>query len=66
VLEGGRTVAIEGEGPRCAFYGPFGGGQHQMRVRTDDGREGTAIYELTGCSHHRYFPIARAENLPPG
>ena len=66
VLEGGRTVIIDGEGPRCAFYGPFGGGQHQLSVRTDDGRTGTAIYELTGCSHHRYFPIARAEKLPPG
>ena len=66
VLEGGRTVAIEGAGPRCASYGPFGGGQHQLAVRTDDGRTGTAIYELTGTYHHRYFPIARAENLPPG
>lgn len=66
VLEGGRTVAVEGEGPRCASYGPFGGGQHQMRVRTDDGRAGTAIYELTGGYHHRYFPIARGENMPPG
>jgi hypothetical protein len=37
-----------------------------MQVRTDDGRTGSAIYELTGGSHHRYFPIARGENLPPG
>jgi hypothetical protein len=66
VLEGGRTVVVEGAGPRCAAYGPFGGGQHEMLVRTDDGRTGTAIYELTGTYHHRYFPIARAENLPPG
>ena len=66
VLEGGRTIAIDGEGPRCASYGPFGGGQHQMLVRADDGRIGTAIYELTGGYHHRYFPIARAENMPPG
>lgn len=66
VLEGGRTVAIDGEGTRCASYGPYGGGQHQMLVHSDDGRTGTAIYELTGCHHHRYFPIARAENLPPG
>ena len=66
VLEGGRTIGVEGEGLRCASYGPFGGGQHQMRVRTDDGRTGTAIYELTGSHHHRYFPVARAERLPPG
>jgi len=66
VLEGGRTIAVDGEGPRCAWYGPFGGGQHQMLVRTDDGRTGTAIYEVTGGYHHRYFPVARAENFPPG
>jgi hypothetical protein len=65
VLEGGRTIAVDGAGPRCASYGPFGGGQHLLRVQTDDGREGSAIYELTGASHQRYFPIARAERLPP-
>lgn len=65
ILEGGRTIGVEGSGPRCASYGPFGGGQHQLRIRTDDGVEGTAIYELTGCSHHRYFPIPRGERLPP-
>jgi hypothetical protein len=59
VLEGGRAVTIEGAGPRCASYGPFGAGQHQMRVRADDGRTGTAIYELTGAHHHRYFPVSR-------
>jgi hypothetical protein len=65
-LEGGRTIAVEGEGTRCAPYGQYGGGQHQMSVRTDDGRKGMAIYELTGTYHHRFFPIARAERLPPG
>lgn len=58
-LEDGRTVAIEGEGRRCASYGPYGGGQHQLAVRAGDGRTGTAIYELTGVHHHRYFPISR-------
>jgi hypothetical protein len=29
-----------------------------MQVRTDDGRTGTAIYEITGARHHRYFPDA--------
>ena len=28
-------------------------------------RTGTAIYELTGAHHHRYFPVPRAERLPP-
>ena len=65
-LEGGRTVVVDGEGRWCAPYGPLGGGQHQMAVRTDDGREGTAVYEVTGAYHHRYFPVARAERLPPG
>jgi len=27
-----------------------------MRARTDDGRTVTAIYEVTGSRHHRYFP----------
>jgi hypothetical protein len=27
-----------------------------MRVKTDDGRAGTAIFEVTGARHHRYFP----------
>jgi hypothetical protein len=64
VLEGGRVIVIDGSGPRCASYGAFGGGQHLLRVHADDGREGTAIYELTGSSHHRYFPVPRAERLP--
>ena len=66
VLEDGTAVEIEGEGRWCAPYGRLGGGQHFMAVRTNDGREGTAIYELTGAFHHRYFPTARADNLPPG
>jgi hypothetical protein len=35
-----------------------------MLVRTSDGWTGTAIYELTGAHHHRYFPVARATGLP--
>ncbi len=65
-LEGGTTVEIEAEGRWAARYGGLGGGQNFLSVRTNDGREGVAIYELTGSSHHRYFPIARAENHPPG
>jgi hypothetical protein len=63
-LEGGRTVALEASGRWAQRYGPVGGGLNQVRVKTDDGREGTAIYELTGAHHHRYFPVARGENLP--
>jgi hypothetical protein len=64
VLEGGRRIGIEADGKWAQRYGPVGGGLSQCVVRTDDGREGTAIYELTGAHHHRYFPIAREENLP--
>jgi hypothetical protein len=44
---------------RCASYASHGGGQHLMSVRADDGRRGSAIYELTGVHHHRYFPVSR-------
>ena len=27
-----------------------------MKVRTDDGRTGHAIYEVTGSRHHHFFP----------
>ncbi len=66
VLEGGRTITVEGQGPRCASYGPYGGGQHLLEVKTSDGRRGMGIYELTGSYHHRYFPIPRADRYPPG
>ena len=57
VLEGGRRVQLRGAGRWCAPYRPFyGGGQHLMAVTTDDGRTGTAIYEVTGRHHHRFFP----------
>jgi hypothetical protein len=65
-LEGGKTIVIDAEGTRCAPYGPLGGGLHQMVVRADDGRVGTAIFEVTGAFHHQYFPVARGERLPPG
>jgi hypothetical protein len=56
-LEGGRQIELTGRGTWAARYTPFyGGGQQFMTVTTDDGRAGTAIYELTGCHHHRYFP----------
>jgi hypothetical protein len=65
-LEGGKQITVDAEGTRCAPYGPLGGGLHQMSVRADDGRTGTAIYEITGAHHHQYFPIPRSDRLPPG
>jgi hypothetical protein len=65
-LEEGRRIEIEAEGRRCVPYRELGGGLHEMNVRTDDGRSGQAIYEVTGAHHHHFFPIARGENLPPG
>jgi hypothetical protein len=65
VLEGGKCVNIDAVGSWCAPYEPFHcGGLNQMIVKTDDGRVGTAIYEITGSSHYRYFNLPRGENLP--
>lgn len=64
-LEGGRVIGLEAHGRWAQRYGELGGGLNEVTVRTDDGSEGTAIYELTGAHHHRYFPIARAAALPP-
>jgi uncharacterized cupin superfamily protein len=56
-LAGGRQVRVEADGHFDRPYEPFHrGGLNQMTVRTDDGREGTAIFEVTGSRHHRYFP----------
>jgi hypothetical protein len=64
-LEGGRVVEVEAEGRWAQRYGPLGGGLVEAEVRTTDGWTGTAIYEVTGAHHHRFFPIARADRLPP-
>ena len=59
VLADGRRIAVEADGRFDRPYEPFHrGGLSQVRVRTDDGREGTAIFEVTGARHHRYFPDA--------
>ena len=63
-LAGGSTVGLEAEGQWAQRYGPVGGGLNQVTVTADDGRVGSAIYELTGAHHHRYFPVPRAEDLP--
>jgi len=55
--EGGGWGERYGEGTFDRPYEPFHrGGLNQMRARTDDGRTGTAIDEVTGSRHHRYFP----------
>ena len=68
-LADSRRVTVHGEGKWCAPYRPiYGGGQHLMAVTTDDGRRGTAVYEVTGRHHHRFFPVplgsaTRAEEI---
>jgi hypothetical protein len=62
-LADGRRVVVEAEGRFDRPYEPFQrGGLNQMAVRTDDGRVGSAIFEVTGSHHHRYFP----DTTPPG
>jgi len=56
-LEDGRRITVDAEGSFDRPYEPFHrGGLSQMLVHTDDGRSGTAVYEITGSRHHRYFP----------
>ena len=55
----GQKVQISGEGRWAQRYGQLGGGIVNMKVHSSSGWEGTAMYELTGVHHHRYFPIAR-------
>jgi hypothetical protein len=65
-LEGGRRIAVEADGTFDRPYEPFQrGGLNQVRVRTDDGRDGTAILEVTGARHHRYFPDTVVEGPLP-
>lgn len=65
-LAEGRTITVDAEGTFDRPYEPYHrGGLNQMRVRTDDGREGTAIYEITGARHHRYFPDAKVTGELP-
>ena len=65
-LADGRRFVVEAEGTFDRPYEPFHrGGLSQMRVRTEDGREGTAIYEITGARHHRYFPDATVTGTLP-
>ena len=72
-LQGGRKITVEANGRWAQRYSQLanradnvlGGGLSEMQVRTSDGATGTAIFEITGQYHHRYFPIARGANFPP-
>jgi hypothetical protein len=47
-------------------YEPFHrGGLNQVEVEADDGRRGTAIFEVTGARHHRYFPDTKLSGPLP-
>jgi hypothetical protein len=57
VLADRRRITVDAEGSFDRPYEPFQrGGLSQMRVQADDGRIGTAIYEVTGARHHHFFP----------
>ncbi len=72
-LQGGRKISVEATGRWAQRYSQIanradnvlGGGLSEMQVRTSDGATGTAIFEITGQYHHKYFPIARGANFPP-
>lgn len=65
-LAGGRSITVEADGTFDRPYEPFQrGGLSQMRIQADDGREGSAIYEITGARHHRYFPDTVVEGVLP-
>ena len=66
-LEDGREIAVEAQGTFARPYEPFQrGGLNLMTVETDDGRPGTAIYEVTGSRHHRFFPLTTPPGVLPG
>ncbi len=66
VLADGRALTIEAAGTFARPYEPFQrGGLNLMTVTADDGRRGTAIYEVTGARHHRFFPDTTVEGVLP-
>lgn len=65
-LEDGRKLTVEADGTFARPYEPFHrGGLNLMRVNVDDGRVGTAVYEVTGSRHHRFFPETVVEGVLP-
>lgn len=66
VLEDGRRIGVTADGTFARPYEPYHrGGLNLMTVRTDDGRNGTAIYEITGARHHHFFPDTVVEGTLP-
>lgn len=65
-LADGRRVVLEADGEFVRPYEPFHrGGLSVVQVRADDGRTGTAVYEVTGARHHHFFPDTDVEGLLP-
>ena len=64
-LQGGAKMGVDATGRWAAPYEPFHrGGLNEMMVTTNDGRRGTAIYEITGAHHHHFFPATAVAGLP--
>jgi hypothetical protein len=66
VLEDRRRLTLDAQGTFARPYEPFyRGGLNLMSVRADDGRTGTAIYEVTGARHHHFFPDTKVVGTLP-
>ena len=66
VLEDGRRITVDATGTFARPYEPFHrGGLNLMSVTTDDGRSGSAIYEVTGARHRHFFPDATVPGALP-
>jgi hypothetical protein len=61
-----RVIEVDAQGTLARTYEPFyRGGLNLMRVSTGDGRQGTAIYEITGARHRHFFPDTAVEGTLP-
>lgn len=66
VLEDGRRMQVDASGTFARPYEPFHrGGLNLMTFQADDGRTGTAIYEVTGARHHHFFPDTEVDGVLP-
>ncbi|MFM9122540.1 MAG: hypothetical protein ACKOQX_06685, partial [Actinomycetota bacterium] len=72
-LQGGRKISVDATGRWAQRYSAInhradnvlGGGLSEMMVSTSDGATGTAIFEVTGQYHYKYFPVRRGAGFPP-
>jgi hypothetical protein len=65
-LADGRRIELQAQGEMVRSYEPFHrGGLSLMRVTAADGRVGSAIYEITGARHHRFFPDTDVQGVLP-